>query len=267
MDKRYIILTGATGNIGNKLAYHLLSNRYNLILTSRKSEHLQEMKRLFSSFVGQVLFKQLDLSEKASIETFVLGLSDVHVSSLVNNAATDNIDSILDLKYDDIAKIININYVGNAYLTKLIINKNIKINEKLRVVNMSSLLSVFGADKSAAYSTSKAALEAFSRCVVAEFADKGIFCNTIRIAGISGELNICGSDTRVIKYDEPQSYNKKNSLNHIPENRFCKFEEINNLVEFLLSGKCDYINGQNINVDGGISVKYPGYSLDVIIRN
>ena len=262
MHKNYIILTGSSGNIGNKLAQFLLNKGYALIMTSRKIEHLREMQEIFQEYQNNILFRELDLSNQNSIENFVKSIQNIQIKGLVNNAATDNVDKIENLNYKNMQDIININYVGTAYLTSLLVKVAIAKNQKLNIVNISSLLSVFGAEKSAAYSASKAALEAFSRNLIVEYADKGIVCNSIRIAGISGDLIILGSETKVVRYNEqPKKENTKNNSQQIPAGRFSTFAEINNLVEYLLSDKSEYLNGQSINIDGGISVKYPGYNI------
>lgn len=262
MHNGYIILTGAAGNIGNKLAYFLLGKGQRLILTSRREEHLQEMREVFSVYPDTLLTRVLDLSDKHSIESFVESINELPISALINNAATDNIDSLEDLTYENIRDIVNVNYVGTAYLSTVLAQMAASKKRKLNIVNISSLLSIYGASKSAAYSASKAALEAFARNLTVEFADKGIVCNTIRLAGISGDLNLLGSETHVVRYDKQTDIeNKKNDINHIPAKRFSTFEEINNVVEFLISDKSQYINGQSINIDGGISIQYPGYSI------
>ena len=262
MHNGYVIITGAAGNIGNKLAYYLLNKGYRLILTSRNAKHLREMQEIFDEYTDKLLTRELDLADKHSIEHFVKSIKEIHVVGLVNNAATDNIDSLQDLTYESIQNISNVNYVGTAYLTTMLAKMAIEKRQGLNIVNVSSLLSVYGANKSAAYSASKAALEAFARNLTVEFADKDIVCNSVRVAAISGELNLFVAETHVVKYDgEPEKANKKNAIDHIPAKRCSTHREINELIEFLLSGKVSYMNGQCINLDGGTSIQYPGYSI------
>jgi 3-oxoacyl-[acyl-carrier protein] reductase len=261
MNEHHVILSGASGNIGGRLAHFLLLNGYNLIVTSKDAKKLSELKTIFSKFSAQIKFYHLNLEHKASIDNFVKDIENISVTGLINNSATDNMDTISDLSYENMQSIMSVNYLGTAYLSKLMITKNIKTNRPLRIVNMSSLLSIYGAEKSAAYSASKAALEAFSRNIVSEFGHLGIFCNNIRVAGVSGNVNIYNKDKNIVRFDEPIPDNTKNNLNHIPERRFMKFEELSSFINFLLSGKCDYLNGQSMNIDGGISIKYPGYSI------
>jgi len=262
MLNNYIILTGASGNIGNKLAYFLLNKGYALIITSRNIEHLEEMQNIFQEYKNSIVFKELDLADQKSIESFVDSLRGLRIKGLVNNAATDNVDTIERLSYENLQNIININYVGTVYLSKMLVQQSVDKGQSLNIVNISSLLSIFGAKKSAAYSASKAALEAFTRNLTVEYADKGIVCNSIRIAGVAGDLNIYGSKTKVIRYDEKLTIkNKKNDIKQIPTGRFLTFAEINSMVEFLLSDKAMCLNGQSINIDGGTSIKYPGYNI------
>ncbi len=263
MNKKYIILTGVAGNVGGQLASFLLERNYRMILTVQKAEHVPLIADHLKKFENNFQILVLDLNEQESIEDFVEKINDIGISGLINCAACDNIDDITTLSYENMKNIMNVNYLGTAYLTKKLVQKNILAEQPLHIVNISSLLSIYGSHKSAAYSASKAALEAFSRNVVCEFADKGIICNTIRLAGINGDVDIYGSQAEVKGFDKYKvKKNTKNELSSIPNKRLANFMEINKLIEFLLSGKSDYINGQVINIDGGISIKYPGYSID-----
>ena len=97
MPNNYIVLTGASGNIGNKLAYFLLNKGYALIITSRNIKHLEEMHNMFQEYKNSIVFKELDLADQKSIERFVESLCGLRIKGLVNNAATDNVDTLFTL--------------------------------------------------------------------------------------------------------------------------------------------------------------------------
>ncbi len=262
MNSKYTILTGVAGNVGGRLAQFLLGKKYNMILTVQTEDHIMLIEKYLEKFVGKFKIIVLDLNKQESIDSFVSNLENIDVCGLINCAACDNLDDILMLSYENMKNIMNVNYLGTAYLTKQIIKKNITTHQPLKIINFSSLLAEFGADNSVAYSASKAALEAFSRNVVCEFASRGVICNTIRLAGINGSVDIYGDKSGVKGFDDSKlEKNTKNNLASIPCKRLADFSEINNLVEFLLAGGSNYINGQIINIDGGISIKYQGYSI------
>jgi len=262
MSNGYTILTGAAGNVGGRLAQFLLEKKYNMILTVQTKEHIAVLEKYLENFTSQFKIMLLDLNNQESIDSFVFALKDIDINGLINCAACDNLDDILSLSYENMKNIMNVNYLGTAYLTKLVIQKNLAVHKTLSIINFSSLLAGFGANNSAAYSASKAALESFSRNVVCEFASQGIVCNTIRLAGINGKVDIYGAKSDVKGFEaSKEDKNTKNDLSSIPCKRLADFSEINNLVEFLLIGRSNYINGHIINIDGGISIKYPGYSI------
>lgn len=259
-----VLITGGTGNFGIRLARHFLQNGWFVLLTSRKEGNAKRAVKILTDETGRDAIDGLvlDLRDRESIEKLVNTLvrKNIFPNALINNSAVDNVEDISSLSYENLSDIISVNFTGTAWLTKKIIEKWRSARKAGSIINISSLLSVLGSEKSSAYAASKAALESFSRCVAVETGRDDIRINTVRIAGMSGNLIGQHDESRVtdLSYAE---INRKNDFSKVPLRRAGNYGEFCELVLFLASEHSSYITGQAFNVDGGVSISYPGYSL------
>lgn len=269
-----VLLTGGTGKLGIFTAKYLVEHGYTIILTSRKINAAKEACHniIHSSNIDEHKIKNilfpfcLDISNKRNIEHFVESLLNKKIipHALVNIAAIDNQNSLESLNYKSMENILRVNFTGTAYLSFLLSSywKNNGINGS--IVTISTLLTCSGANNSAIYAASKAALEAFFINLAVEHGKYGIRSNILRIAGMVGDLMLEFTPTKVASLNEEIYENNTLDQNIIPLTRFGTFSEFSSAIEFLISNKSSYISGQCINVDGGLSSVYPGYSLSPI---
>ena len=111
------------------------------------------------------------------------------------------------------------------------------------IVNISSIVGQIGFSKLSAYASSKGALTALTKSFATEMADKNIRANSISPGFIKTSFYKKFKNNKKIIY--------KWTLSRIPLKRWGKPSEVSNLICFLLSEDSSYINGENINVDGG----------------
>ena len=109
------------------------------------------------------------------------------------------------------------------------------------IINMSSIWGDFGASMEALYSTSKGAINTFTKAMAKELAPSGIRVNAIA-PGIV-ETDMMKNDFTEIELKELK--------NEVPTNRFAKAEEVAGLVRYLISDEASYITGDIININGG----------------
>ena len=123
-------------------------------------------------------------------------------------------------------------------VTKYWLKKKIKGN----VVNISSIVGQIGFNQLSAYASSKGALISLTKSFALEFSKNGIRANSIS-----------PGFTKTSFYKKFKKNKKlyKWTLSRIPQQRWGNPEEVSNMISFLISDQCNYLNGENINVDGG----------------
>ena len=118
------------------------------------------------------------------------------------------------------------------------------VKEKIKgnVVNISSIVGQIGFNQLSAYASSKGALISLTKSFALEFSKNGIRANSIS-----------PGFTKTSFYKKFKKNKKlyKWTLSRIPQQRWGNPEEVSNMISFLISDQCNYLNGENINVDGG----------------
>lgn len=267
MSKKAVLITGGTGNLGIHLARDFIKSGWDVAITSRHQKNAQNASEIICKESGESnLPLVLDLAQESSIDDLIEKIRErnLRIVALINNAAVDNTDDMSSLTYNNLSNVLGVNFLGAAWLSRSMSEYWRQEGISGSIINISSLLSKYGSDKSGAYAASKAALESFSRCLAVEYGHAGIRVNTVRIAGMSGDLIQQYSKSRVINFNDDLS-NNKNDFSKIPLRRGGSFSEFTKTVIFLASEDAAYITGQEINIDGGASSIYPAYSIPVTI--
>ena len=166
------------------------------------------------------------------------------LDGLVNCAAYDKVLSIENLTIDEYRHELDVNVVARWQCIKNAIPL-MKKSTMPRIVNIASRLGTRPMENSIAYCTCEAAIIMLTKCCALELAKYNIRVNTV-----SPSLTLTPLGKQSYSEEEIQATAEKN-----PSKRLGKTEDTANLVLFLLSDKADYINGENVNVNGGILLK------------
>ena len=233
-----ILITGATGGIGNDLVRKFRSLGASIIATGTNQAKLDKLK---SEFLD-IKTKQFKLNEHDKIENFIdschndLGGLDI----LVNNAGItlDNIS--LRLTIDDWKKVMDVNLTSTFLMCKYAIKKMLK-NKKGKIINITSIVAHTGNPGQSNYAASKSAIIGLSKSLALEYAKKKININCVSPGFIKTEM------TEKINEDY-----KKILISKIPSGELGKTEDVSNCVAFLASDMSDYITGETIHVNGGM---------------
>ena len=241
-----ILITGATGGIGEAIAKAFAEKGYNLALQYNKSEDkASEMKNELEKTYGiKALTIKADLTKNEEIEALAKkALSEFGtVDVLINNAGIAH-QELFQLCSDEKAKeIFDINIMSAMKLTKEILPSMIK-NHSGRIINISSMWGICGASCEVHYSASKAAVIGFTKALSKEVGPSGITVNCIAPGFIDTKMNAHLSEEDV-----------KEIIDYTPMMRKGTGEDVAYLCEFLASEKASFITGQVISVDGGYSV-------------
>ncbi len=237
-----IIITGATGGIGQTLVRHLNKEGANILISGTNEEKLKNFTKQFSEKLNYVV---CDLSNIKNIEEILSGAEKVFknkVDVLINNAGVTADNLALRMKEEDWHKVININLTSTFFLTKEIIKLMVK-NRYGRVVNISSVVASTGNPGQSNYCASKAGIEAMSRSLSLEVAKRGITINCVAPGFIETDMT-----------QNILEKNKELILSKIPLLRIGKPEDIASMVCFLSSDASSYITGQTIQINGGMAM-------------
>ena len=239
LKNKNIIVTGASGGIGNSIVQKLHENGANVLATGTRNEKLEELKAKFNN----IKTLKFDISEHEKIEEFINNATDELGGSLdciINNAGITKDNLTIRMSLEEWMKVIDINLTSTFFMCKYSIKKMLK-NKSGKIINITSVVGHTGNVGQANYTASKAGIVAMSKSLAIEYAKKNINVNCIS----PGFINTAMTDQIDEKYKEA-------ILAKIPSNRLGKPEDIANAVIFLSSDQSDYINGETMHVNGGM---------------
>lgn len=242
---KVILITGSTSGIGQGIAKKLLEIGAKVIINySNNEEKANETKEIFKEYKDNTLFIKADVSSENDVKNMfeIINKNYGKLDALVNNAAYDKINSIEDLTPEEFRKELDVNLVGRWMCTKYAIPlmKNVKTP---RIVNIASRLGERPASESVAYCTCEAATIMLTKCSALELTNK----YNIKVNTVSPSLTLTPLSRQSYKEEEIKETAEKN-----PSKRLGEIDDTVNAVLFLLSEEADYINGENLNVNGGI---------------
>ena len=169
LKNKKVIITGATGGIGNSLVKKFTDSGSIVLATGTKEEKLNNLKKKFNN----IYVEKFNLDEHKNIESFIengnnkLGGLDI----LVNNAGI-NLDNIsIRLTEDNWKKVLDVNLTASFLMCKFAIKKMLK-NKSGKIINITSIVGHTGNLGQANYSASKAGIVAFSKSLAIEYAKK-----------------------------------------------------------------------------------------------
>ena len=239
LENKNIIVTGATGGIGNSIIKKLHKNGANILASGTKIEKLEELKKKFNNL--KIL--DFDISQSSKIETFIEDASKELNGSLdciINNAGVTQDNLVIRMSLDEWKKVIDINLTSTFLMCKFAIKKMLK-NKRGKIINITSVVGHTGNLGKSNYTASKAGIVAMSKSLAIEYAKKNININCIS----PGFIKTAMTD----KIDEKF---KDIIISKIPSARLGEPEDIANAVLFLASNQSDYINGETLHVNGGM---------------
>ena len=239
LKNKNIIVTGATGGIGNSIIKKLSEGGANLLATGTRNEKLEELKSKFQ----KINILKFDISQIDKIEDFVENATKLlggRLDCIVNNAGINQDNLAIRMSFDEWQKVININLTSTFLMTKASIKKMLK-NKSGKIVNITSVVGHTGNLGQANYTASKAGIIAMSKTLAIEYSKKNININCISPGFIKSVMT-----------DQLDQKIKDNILSKIPSARFGEPDDIAYAVLFLCSNQSDYINGETLHINGGM---------------
>ena len=239
LENKNIIVTGASGGIGNSIVKKLNQAGANILASGTRIEKLEELKKNFEN----IKILKFDISQSDKIAEFIENATNElggSLDGLVNNAGITQDNLAIRMSLEEWQKVININLTSTFLMSKFAIKKMLK-NKSGKIVNITSVVGHTGNLGQANYTASKAAIVAMSKSLAIEYAKKNININCIS----PGFIKTAMTDKIDEKFREV-------IISKIPSARLGEPDDIANAVLFLSSDQSDYINGETIHVNGGM---------------
>ena len=238
--KKNVLLTGATGGIGEAIC-NKLSKNYNLVVVSRNQEKLKNFMKDNQSIIKRIT---CDLKDSEQIIKMIEELISVNlnIDVLVNNAGVTDDSLFIRMNYEKWQNVIRTNLDSNFLLSNSI--SKLMIKKKWgRIINITSIVGHTGNLGQANYVASKSGITGMTKSIAMELAKWNITVNCVSPGFIKTNMTE--------RLNEEQ---KKIIINKIPLGMIGSPIDIANCVEFLASEESRYITGETIHVNGGMAM-------------
>jgi len=237
------LVTGGSRGIGKAIALEL-GKSFNVIVgySSSKDSGEEVVEEIVKSG-GTASTVEINVTNIESIEKAFTAIEKEYggVDVLVNNAGITKDNILPRLKEDDWNDVIDTNLSGSFRTSQRAIKHMMK-SKWGRIVYISSIVGMMGNQGQANYAASKAGLIGLSKSIAKEMGSRNITSNVITPGYIDTDMTAFLTDDQ-----------KDNIIEQLSVKRIGKPEDIANIVSFLCSDESEYITGQVISVDGGIT--------------
>ena len=239
LENKNIIITGATGGIGNSIVDTLISLKAKVLVTGTNENKLDLLKKKYANLIA---IKQ-DISAHNELEAFIEKCNselEGKIDILINNAGITKDNLTIRMNKDEWDNVIDINLTSTFLLSKYAIKKMLK-KKFGKIINITSVVGHTGNLGQANYSASKGGVLSMSKSLSLEYAKKNITVNCIAPGFIETAMT------------EKINDEYKNQLkSKIPLDRFGSPQDIADCTAFLCSDLSNYITGETIHVNGGM---------------
>ncbi|WP_114325679.1 SDR family oxidoreductase [Candidatus Colwellia aromaticivorans] len=237
------VITGGESGIGLATAKLLTEQHYNVIVLGLKES--AELK------TAEIAFLSCDVSNAKMIEQAIKQVVETYgaIDCLINNAGVLSYGTAVDLSESEWDHVMAVNVKGPFLCAKYTIPH---MNDNALIVNVASVQSFVAQPYVAAYATSKAAILGLTRSIAIDFSPK-VRC----VAVCPGTIDTPMLRGAMEQATDPEAMMDELNASHLT-GRIGQPEEVAELIAFLCSNKCSFINGQAIRVDGGLGVNIGG---------
>jgi 3-oxoacyl-[acyl-carrier protein] reductase len=243
-EKRLAVVTGAARGIGRAIVLELLKQGRIVAGLDLNAEQLKELEKVVADAGYSVITKCVDITKTDQLNEVMEELSKQYngISILVNNAGITRDRLMMQMSDDEYDLVMSVNLRAAFMATRAALRPMIR-NKFGRIISISSIAGIMGQAGSANYAASKAGLIGMTKSVVREVAKKGITANCVAPGFIVTDM------TNIL----PDAV-KEAALAIIPAKKLGTPQDVAKAVAFLASDDSGYINGQVLQVDGGMAM-------------
>ena len=244
LSGRRALVSGASRGLGLQMAGALARAGADLVITARDVASLEEPRRQLESYGKKVEVVALDLQHEESIHAAVeTAMAAGPIDILLNNAGCNIRKPALDVQWEDWNTILDTNLRGMFFMTQRVVESMLP-RKNGRVINIGSVTSVFGYAGLGPYCASRGGVKQLTMSMADEFGPHGITVNCLAPGWFrTAQNDVLYQDKEWLEY----------LVDRIPLRRPGKAEDLDGAVVFLASDASNYVTGQTLLVDGGIS--------------
>ena len=236
-------VTGGSRGIGSAIALALGKTFHVVVGFANSEDKATDVVKEIVAAGGSASAVQIDISDAESVDNAFTTIEKEYnsVDVLINNAGVTKDNILPRMKEDEWLKVIQTNLTGSFYTSQRAIKLMMK-NKWGRIVFISSVVGLSGNQGQANYAASKAGLIGLAKSISKEMGSRNITSNVVAPGYIETDMTSFLDDQ-----------NKESIIEQLSIKRIGKPEDISNIVSFLCKDESEYITGQVIPVDGGLT--------------
>ena len=246
-NEKTVLVNGGTSGMGKEAVFAFAKNGANVVFTGRREKQGKEIEDEVKKNSGKATFMRMDITDEDNVKSVIDRIVQLYgrIDCAFNNAGIETLGSIVDTDLETFDKIMDTNVRGTFITMKY----EIKAMEKTgggSIVNTASAAAVKPFNLHTVYCASKYAIIGMSKVCALEYAQKGIRINTVAPGFISSAMSDDVIQNLGMTLDEVKN------LHAIK--RIGKPIEVVNAVLWLCSGQASFVIGENILIDGGLTL-------------
>lgn len=261
LKSKTILITGGTGVLGKAMIKGLeAAGAGAVIVLGRNKEKLDDLENSYKDSLMRLHTLQADVTDKVSLEKAYDELNtDFSKLDVLINAAGGNMpgatigedQSILDLKEEDLRKVMELNYLGTVLPCQVFMKSMIPDKEGT-IINISSMAAQKPLTRVMGYSSSKASIDNFTKWMAVEMARK--FGEGFRVNAIAPGFFLTEQNRSLLTNEDGSLTSRGESIiSSTPFKRFGDPEELVGTLVWLCSDASKFVTGTIVNIDGGFS--------------
>lgn len=245
--RRTALVTGASYGIGAAIAATLARDGYDVAVTELKTDALTDTLAKIKVHGVTALPVALDTRSQDSVEACMHSVvkSFGKLDLLVNNAGVLLRKPVVDVTRDEWAAVMDVNLTGTFFMSQQMGRHLIGVKRAGSIISIASTHGIVGVAGVSAYGISKAGITQMTRILAIEWAE-----HSVRVNAIAPGTTETPTRKKSLGADPER---RQLMIERIPFKRFCTEADVAGLASYLASPAADYVTGQTILVDGGLT--------------